>query len=671
MLTLKRPILQRYISKRGTIVKRALLALFAAGLFSLSLPAADAAEKIEIPRKRSERPQLQSVYSEFHDLTELTDADTKAIVFVYLAIDCPVSQQYVPRFIELSNKYYEAGVRFYGIYPNRRVHVVKMAKHVQNQDIPFPTFLDDGQKLSKLLSAEVTPEVIVLDAKWNKVYQGAIDDQFKKRGRRRNVGEAYLENAIKQVLAGEEVAVDYRPPSGCPIETTVRRKPQEGLTYHRDIAPLMQKHCQSCHRDGGVAPFELTTYDDAFDSADRLEMVVQERRMPPWHGYLDRHFGELAADKRMTEKEIRTILDWVRTGAEEGDEADAPTPITWPAEDAWLIAKPDYVYTIPPFLVPKNGILDYQFFRVSLDFPKDRWFKAVEVKAGNVEVVHHIGLHVVPSGDKKFTGFTGMAELYGLNSEGAILINDYVPGDTYNAKTYPPEQAVRIPKNSDLIFELHYTPNNREAVKDRSKVGFIWADEVPSEEVLTAVYRKPIGRFRIAPGTTFHKMSDSYYFRNDVMVDAIRPHFHLRAKSFRLEMIERDEETDEITSRKTIVTVPIWDPDWQRTYELKTPMFVPAGTEMLATAVFDNSRFNPNNPDPSKEVQWGQQTEDEMFSVRFKYRLADEGTSHARARDTEPSDVPQDVAIDDIPGFEKIEAPDELAEAIESRDRVK
>ena len=116
-------------------------------------------------------------------------------------------------------------------------------------------------------------------------------------------------------------------------------------------------------------------------------------------------------------------------------------------------------------------------------------------------------------------------------------------------------------------------------------------------------------------------MEDTFYFAQDVEIDAIRPHFHLRGKSYRLELIERDPETDEIVKRQTILSVPIFDHAWQRTYELATPLRLPAGSELLATGYYDNSRLNPNNPDPSAEVLWGQQTTDEMFSTRFKYRI--------------------------------------------------
>jgi hypothetical protein len=274
-----------------------------------------------------------------------------------------------------------------------------------------------------------------------------------------------------------------------------------------------------------------------------------------------------------------------------------------------------------PFAVPKSGVLEYQFFRVPLNLPQDRWYRAVQVKPGSVDVVHHVAVHVVPAGNKEYQGMAGMAQLYGLNTQRANVICDYVPGDTHNAKTYPPDQACRIPKHSDLIYEVHYTPNNRQEVMDQSMVGFIWSDNAPEQEVQRRVFRKPVGRFRIPPHDPHFRMEDSYYFESDIDLDAIRPHFHLRGKSFRLEIVERNEDTAEITRRKTVLSVPRFDQRWQRSYELAKPLRLPAGSELLATVFYDNSSLNPSNPDPSREVLWGQQTSDEMFSTWFRYRV--------------------------------------------------
>jgi hypothetical protein len=389
------------------------------------------------------------------------------------------------------------------------------------------------------------------------------------------------------------------------------------------VAGIVQDRCQSCHRKQGPGPFELVTFPDVAYNTEKIREVVADRRMPPWHGNLNPEFGTLANDQRLTDDEVQTIVQWIDGGAAEGNKVDAPAAKRWPAADTWEIGRPDFIYRIPqPFRVPKSGALEYQFFRVKLDFPEDRWFRAVEVKPGNPEVVHHISLHLAPAvSDTRYDGLAAMAMLYGLNGELGRLINDFTPGDTYNAKVYPPHQAVLIPKHNDLIFEVHYTPNGRAAVTDQSMVAFRWAQSPPQEEVLTTVFRRPIGGFRIPPHEPHFKMEDTYYFEHDVYIDAIRPHFHLRGKSFRVEMIERNPDTDEIESRRTILSVPVFDQGWQRTYELATPLLLEAGTELIATGHFDNSAINPNNPDPSKVVHWGQQTTDEMFSTRFKYRI--------------------------------------------------
>ncbi|MDG2206276.1 MAG: redoxin domain-containing protein [Pirellulales bacterium] len=587
------------------------------------------AAPIEIPRSRSERPKLKSIYGVTHQMQELVAQGKSGVVFIFTDVDCPVAQLYLPRLKALYEEYGPQGIAFYAIYPNNRIDILEMAEHAHDTDLPYPAMVDIEQRLADLLDAEKTPEVVLLDGDWEKQYQGAIDDQFKRQGRKPGASVHYLRDAIEQVLAGKTPKIQFTTASGCPIERMKPPAARTGITYHRDIAPIMQKHCQGCHRSGGAAPFELITYEDAYYSAQRIQENVVERRMPPWHGFLNPEYGKLSHNAQLSEREVRLIDDWVRSGAAEGNITEAPPEKVWPDEKTWTIGKPDYIYETDGFLVPKTGILDYQFFRVKLGFDEDRWFRAVEVKPGSTEVVHHVGLHVVPSSDKAFTGFSGMAELYGLGAEGAILINDYVPGDIYNAKHYPPEQAVRIPKNSDLIFEIHYTPNHREEVFDQSRVGFIWAEKPPREEVFTKVFRKPIGRFRIPSHTSHHTMQDSCYFEHDVLIDAIRPHFHYRGKSFRLERVNRDPETDEIAQRETILSVPVWDPDWQRTYELETPIWLPAGSELLATGNFDNSYLNPNNPDPSVSVEYGQQSSDEMFSVRYKYRIAPSETQKA------------------------------------------
>jgi thiol-disulfide isomerase/thioredoxin len=595
---------------------------------------ADALAETRLPASPRERPHLKNIYSSGFDLEQLRHDDDRALVFVFFGTECPVAQQYIPRLNEISEKYLAKGIRVYGVYSDPRVEISDMARHAQAQDIVFPVFKDVDQRLADMLEASVTPEVVVLDRDFAKKYQGAVDDQYERGVRKKAANAEYLVDALEAILAGKEVQRAFVRASGCPIE---RRKPKydapADVNFNEHIAPLVAKNCQSCHSNDGPGPFELATYDDVAMNSEKIRENILDRRMPPWHGELNPDFGKLRNDKRLTEAEINTIVGWIDAGAPEGDRPSEETASTskkslTAGADQWEIGKPDYVYRMPkPFRVPKNGVVDYQFFRVPLNWNQDQWFDAVEIKPGQVDVVHHITLHVVPSSKGGYEGLAAMAQLYGVNGESGNLINDYVPGDTYNAKVYPPGQGVRIPKNSDLVFEVHYTPNNVREVNDQSMVAFRWAKKPPEEEVFTEVFRKPIGRFHVPPHHSHYRIEDTYYFEHDVMVDAIRPHFHLRGKSYRLDMIERDPETDEIVKITPVLSVPVFDPGWQRTYELETPIRLPAGTELRAVGHFDNSSMNPNNPDPSVEVSWGQQTSDEMFSTRFKYRLIETSTN--------------------------------------------
>lgn len=590
--------------------------------------------QLKLPSSPQARPYLKNIYSSGFDVEELVRDGDRAVVFIFLGTECPVAQQYIPRLNEICKHYRDHGVRMFGVYSDPRMEILDMARHAHDQDIAFVVLKDVDQRLADWLEASLTPEAVVLTGDLGKAYQGAIDDQFEQRGRKARASREYLVDALDDVLAGRNVRRPFVRASGCRIE---RRQPQlrvpDDVNYHQHVAPLIERNCQTCHRPNGPGPFELLTYDDVSMNSEKIREAVVDRRMPPWHGYLNPKFGAIRDDKRLSDEEIETIAGWIDAGAPEGqastsseDRANAAKRDHSPThEEDWAIGTPDYVYRMPkPFRVPKHGVVDYQFFRVPLNWNEDRWFDAVQIKPGRRDVVHHITLHVVPASRGKFDSVIAMAQLYGVSGENGHLINDYVPGDTYNAKVYPSGQGVRIPKHSDLVFEVHYTPNNVSEVSDQSMVAFRWAKQPPEEEVLTEVFRKPIGRFRVPPYDPHFRVEDTYYFEHDVLIDGIRPHFHLRGKSYRLEIVERDPDTDEIVNTTTILSVPVFDPWWQRTYELETPLRLPAGTELRAVGYYDNSELNPNNPDPSAEVTWGQQTTDEMFSTRFKYRIVED-----------------------------------------------
>jgi thiol-disulfide isomerase/thioredoxin len=568
---------------------------------------------------------LKTIYNSEHTLSDVLEPGDRGLVLYFMHDTCPVAQLYVPRLKELHETYAQQGVRFVGIYANRGDHTFSMAAHAQQRDIPFLVLYDKRQSLLDVLVVERTCTAMVLDSKGQVRFKGPVDDQFTKGRSKTAATKHHLRDAIDNLVAGTSLdAPTEVPVSGCVISRIdLHAKPQP-VTFHKDVLPIFQKRCQSCHRPGDVAPFALFTYKDASDWSAMIAEVVEERRMPPWR-VVSKH--ELKGDEFLTNNEIATITDWVRAGAPEGNRADAPPPIKWPKEARWKIGKPDWEFEFEkPFVVQATGAVEYQYFPIKNPFPdRDRWVTAVETAPGNKRVVHHIQVHVVKRavGDQKIDPIA-MMMLFGFSADNASLIGGYAPGDQFNSRLFPPGYAMRIPAGHDLIMEMHYTPSG-EVQQDRSRLAFKFTDKPPQHELKSRFLHHKLGGFNVPAGAMHHRMVTDYWFEKNTKLLGVRPHMHSRGKHFELQLVYppgrrfeqlsppvSDEERTEI-----VLSVPTFDFNWQRSYEFKEPIIVPAGAELRGIAHFDNSRFNPANPDPKVDVPWGQQVYQEMFATKF------------------------------------------------------
>jgi hypothetical protein len=528
-------------------------------------------------------------------------ADTRAVVFVFMQPQCPVVNLDLPRVIELEKQLRAEGVQFLGIYSCDGETLNSMAAHAHDRDIPFPVLKDDRNALADVLEAERTSEAVVVDDLFVKRYQGLFDDQYRAGGRKGGASHNYLEHALAQILSGDAVDTPKTLSTGCLIERWNPRRQFKPVTFSKDVAPIIQEKCQSCHRPGQVGPFPLLNYEDARSHASMIEEVVLDRRMPPWHAVTDEtKFGPFSNDRRLTQEEIDTIEAWVETGVAKGDPADLPPPREWPSE--WQIGTPDVVISMDEeFDVPAQGQLPYLYFPIKTGFQEDRWVQAAEVKPGDASVVHHVSVHVTRPGRRPF-GLLGVLQLYGTSGERARVAANYTPGES--VKIFPDNFGMLIPKGSTLTFEVHYTPNGR-ATKDRSRVGLVFAKQPPRYEVKAHAFTR--NGFRIPPNDSDYSVENELEFDRDIRILNLKPHMHVRGKSWRYELVRPDGRAE------TLLTVPRWDFEWQSIYEFEHPVLVPAGTTIRAVACWDNSINNPNNPDPSAEVRFGLQSEDEMM----------------------------------------------------------
>jgi hypothetical protein len=375
------------------------------------------------------------------------------------------------------------------------------------------------------------------------------------------------------------------------------------VTWCRDVAPIVQRHCQVCHRAGQVGPFSLNSFAAVSARAELIGEVITAGRMPPWSA--DPAHGRFSNDPSLTPAEMKTLLDWIAAECPEGDPAELPPPAVFP--EGWLIGNPDMVVSMPvEFPVPAAGVVEYQSFVVDPGFNEDRWVTAAEIRPGNRKVVHHCNVFLQPPGASE--------EVWEQGSLGSYCLAAMAQGTP--PMTLPDGMAKRIPAGWKLVFVMHYTPIGMEQT-DRSSIGLRFTPAAAvRKEVATKLMAEPC--LNIPPGDANYRVEQTWRLNDDVLLLAFFPHMHLRGKSFRYEATYPDGSTE------ILLDVPRFDFAWQMRYALSVPKQLPAGSLIRCTAIYDNSKENAANPDPSKWVNTGTQSWEEMFNGYFDVALANQ-----------------------------------------------
>jgi peroxiredoxin len=546
---------------------------------------------------------LRDAKGEAHRLADWWDR--KLVVVVFLGVDCPLAKLYAPRLTELAHTYQKRGVGFLAIAPNRHDSAADLGRYQRQHRLPFPLVRDVGQVVADRFAARRSPEVFVLDPQRRVRYRGRIDDQYAVGVQKQRATRRDLVDALEALLAGKPVAVSVTEAPGCPIARAPRDVRPAAVTYCRDVAPILQKRCQVCHRRGQSAPFALTSYREAAGWAQAVREVVEDRRMPPW-GANPRH-GKFANDPSLTAGEKDTLFRWIDAGCPEGDAKDLPPPATFAT--GWSIPGPDLVVSMPePFTVPAEGTIEYQYIRVDPGFKEDRWVRAAEVMPSNRAVVHHCNVFLQPPG---YDDPEDLAEAGKLGSYCLTMTASGTP-----PLVLPAGMAKRIPAGWKIVFVMHYQAIGS-VQKDQTRLALTFCDprEVKQEVATRLMYDLGLC---IPPRVADHRVSQTWEMKRDVLLLSLFPHMHLRGKSFRYDLIHPDGREE------ILLDVPRFDFNWQHRYVLDTPRRVAAGSRLRCTAVFDNSADNPANPDPDAEVRAGKQSWEEMFNGYFDVCLADE-----------------------------------------------
>jgi len=383
----------------------------------------------------------------------------------------------------------------------------------------------------------------------------------------------------------------------------------------------LQARCQECHRPGEAAPFSLLTYEQARPWAKAIKAAVVQGKMPPW--FADPHYGKFSNDRSLRKSEIDTVVAWVDAGAPRGDAKDMPPPREF--ANGWTIPKPDTVIELPtPFEIPASGVLEYQHIVIPAPFKTDQWVQMAEARPTDRSHVHHIIAFIREPGSKWLKDakpgipFVPEKVKENENTDTSELPSDflvgYAPGQP--PERFEPGQAKLIRAGSDIILQVHYTTDGK-ASSDRSRIGLVFAKEQPKKRVFTVSATN--GKFKIPAGDPNYRVDAEFELGTNVTLYGLHPHMHGRGKDFEYRVKYPGGQT------QTLLSVPNYRATWQLWYDLAEPIALPKGTKIECTAHFDNSPNNALNPDPTKDVVWGDQSWDEMmvgfFNVVFDAKM--------------------------------------------------
>jgi hypothetical protein len=369
----------------------------------------------------------------------------------------------------------------------------------------------------------------------------------------------------------------------------------------------------------------LVSFSDARPWAKAIAARVSDGTMPPWHA--DPAHGQFLNDRRLSDQDRETILKWATNGAPEGKKADLPAAPNFIG--GWQIGTPDTIWSMQEeYPIPASGTIEYKNFEVPTNLTEDKWAEAIEIRPGNRSVVHHVIVYLIdPNAAKVAPPFMPAANMRrpaeAPKTERGAEPNDrpmkhgptgwlggYAPGQA--VRVYEPGTALRVPAGSTLIIQEHYTATGKETT-DRTRIGIKWAKEAPKTAVDVATLQNQ--NFVLPAGSSDTRVDAELTLKEDMTIWSVLPHTHMRGKKWEVTAIYPDGRSE------IILNVPKYDFNWQTDYVFKKPLQMPKGTKIHTAAWYDNSTANKANPDPKKDVYWGDQTWEEMQFTAITFSL--------------------------------------------------
>ncbi len=575
------------------------LGLFALGLTAavsaIALAATAAPSTVKLAGTRADNFMLADQTGMGHELYYYKGA--AAVVIVSSVAGDPISDRAAAVLAKVQDAFAGKNVEF--LMLDSGVN----AKGDKFQGVPgsakLPVLADELQLVGRALGVTQSGEAFILNPKgWTVAYHGPIDDSFAVKAEK----NANLTAALTAMLAGKAAPVTEASVKGKAIDFPDRTKAAQykNISYATEVAPILADKCIACHTQGGMGPFAMDKYEVVKSWSPMIREALRTKRMPPYHS--DNHGSTWTDDMRPTDAQVKTLINWIEAGSPRGTGVD-PLPEAAKPAPKWPLGQPDLVLQVPTFEVPASGIVDYQDRSIPTGLTEGKWLKAT-AWANATPTVHHALAGWIPKVDPNGRGFSWNVALGG-----------YGPGGAPNLT--PESTGIYLPPGGSFAYQMHYTPVGKPTT-DKTEVGYYFYKEEPTYILRQASITD--FSLEIPAGDARHPETAYLEFPHDAQIFGVQPHCHSRCYSTKLRIRYPDG------SEKLLLNQPRYDFAWQREYHFDKLLEVPKGSLLIADYVYDNSDANGFNPDPKKNVTFGEQTSEEMLFTFARFRFKGETT---------------------------------------------
>lgn len=511
----------------------------------------------------------------FHQLSYY--GDQKALVLYSHSIESLKASGDLKSLVTLGEKFSADPVVFLLINSIQDDSRDAIAEDLGVLELGLPVLLDDTRLVSSDLNIRQAGEVLIIDPQQRSLlFRGPVVD---------------AEPTLAAIVGNELPMKNRVSGDGSATNLDLELASNETISYTDEIVPILKDNCVKCHREGAIAPWAMSSHSMIKGFAPMIREVVMTRRMPP--GQIDAHVGRpMINPPGLSVEETKKLVRWIDSGSTKDGLSD-PLENVEPKFEKFTLGEPDLVLEVPAQSIPATGVIDYRYVPVPLNLDNDVWISGMEFLPGDSEVLHHVIAYLTSPADKSAKASSAGS---GQNIAG------FAPGR--QPDYFGKESGRLIPKGSNLLLQMHYTTSGREAV-DATRVGIFFHKKPPAYVMSGDVVGQR--RFLIPPGAKEHKLEASREIERDALLYQFTPHMHFRGKYMSYEALYPDGTSE------VLLSVPRYNFNWQYSYRPEEPVFLPAGTKLIAKGAMDNSDRNPANPDPTKPVFFGLQTMHEMF----------------------------------------------------------